>query len=158
MLLEVLQRSLVALSQDTSLWFQLEPNQSHFIGNLASLLINTTDSLRFWLALTSGQVHCHDRYKLQRGALSRSGANTARQSQREKDLRAERSFDYWYFVKTFTVFWCYRAGLGPSTVGTMLQLILSVTLRDWLTLWLACDCTRSLGMCTNCKVHSFSVS
>lgn len=86
------------------------------------------------MALTSGQVHCHDRYKLQRGALSRSGANTARQSQREKDLRAERSFDYWYFVKTFTVFWCYRAGLGPSTVGTMLQLILSVTLRDWLTL------------------------
>lgn len=65
------------------------------------------------------------------------------------------SFDYWHFAKKFTIYRCHRAGLGPSAMGTMLQLILSVTLRNWLALWLAC---KSLCMRRNCKVHSFSAS
>lgn len=84
---------LVTPSQDASacdsLWFQLEPHQSHFVGDLALLFIKTAGSLQSWLGWSSWQLYSCGLYKLQCGALSQSGTNTARKCKHKKDLWAE---------------------------------------------------------------------
>lgn len=131
---------LVTPSQDASacdsLWFQLEPHQSHFVGDLALLFIKTAGSLQSWLGWSSWQLYSCGLYKLQCGALSQSGTNTARKCKHNTGATVQ-VWGHQPWAPCCSWYWAW------------------LYITDWPFDWHA---RKSLCVHRNCKVHSFSAS